>query len=50
MIILKIVMRGSPLLLTHETFPFEKMVPGVLVPEMIEDRAKIVIESIKEKV
>ncbi len=42
--------KGSSLLLTHETFPFEKMVPGMLVPEMIEDRAKIVIESIKDKV
>ena len=42
--------KGSSLLLTHETFPFEKMVPGMLDPEMIEDTAGIVNEALKDKV
>jgi hypothetical protein len=29
--------------------PFDKMIPGMLEPEMIEDKAKIVNEAIKEK-
>jgi len=32
-----------------KAFPFDKMVPGVLDPEMIEDTAKIVNEAIKDK-
>jgi len=36
--------------LTHEAFPFDKMVPGMLDPEMIEDTAKIVNEAITDKV
>ena len=31
-------------------FPFDKMVPGMLDPEMIEDTVKIVNEAIKGKV
>jgi hypothetical protein len=34
------VMKGSNLLLTHEGFPCEKMILGMLDPEMIEDMAK----------
>ena len=30
--------------------PFDKMIPGMLDPEMIEDTAKIVDEAIKDKV
>jgi hypothetical protein len=30
-------------------FPFDKMVPGMLDPEMIEDTAKIVNEALKDK-
>jgi hypothetical protein len=33
-----------------KAFPFDKMVPGMLVPEMIEDTARIVNEAIKDKV
>jgi len=33
-----------------KAFPFDKMVPGMLDPEMIEDTAKIVKEGIKDKV
>ncbi|MCJ7494170.1 MAG: hypothetical protein MUP68_08025 [Deltaproteobacteria bacterium] len=33
-----------------KAFPFDKMVPGMLDPEMIEDTAKIVNEAIKDKV
>jgi hypothetical protein len=36
--------------LTHEAFPFDKMVPGMLGPEMIEDIAKNVNEAQKDKV
>jgi len=32
--------KGSSLLLAHEAFPFAKMIPGMLDPEMIEDKAK----------
>ena len=32
-----------------KAFPFDKMVPGMLDPEMIEDTAKIVNEAIKDK-
>ena len=42
-------MKGSSLLLTHEAFPFDKMVPGMLDPEMIEDTAKIVNEVMKDR-
>ena len=31
-------------------FPFDKMIPGMLDPEMIEDTAKIVNEALKDKV
>jgi hypothetical protein len=33
-----------------KAFPFDKMVSGMLDPEMIEDTAKIVNEAMKEKV
>jgi hypothetical protein len=33
-----------------KAFPFDKMVSGMLDPEMIEDTAKIVNEAIKDKV
>jgi len=33
-----------------KVFPFEKMVPGRLDPEMVEDTAKIVYEGVKDKV
>jgi len=33
-----------------QAFPFDKMIPGMLDPEMIEDTAKIVNEAIKDKV
>ena len=33
-----------------KAFPFDKMVPGMLDPEMIEDTARIVNEAIKDKV
>ena len=33
-----------------KAFPFDKMFPGMLDPEMIEDTAKIVNEAIKDKV
>ena len=45
----------TPLRMSHEesyakAFPFDKMIPGMLDPEMIEDTAKIVNESQKDKV
>ncbi len=42
-------MKRSNLLLNYEAFPFEKMTPGMLGPEMIEDTDKIVNEAIKHK-
>ena len=33
-----------------QAFPFDKMVPGMLDPEMIEDTVKIVNEATKDKV
>ena len=33
-----------------KAFPFDKMVPDMLDPEMIEDTANIVNEAIKDKV
>jgi hypothetical protein len=33
-----------------KAFPFDKMVSGMLDPEMIQDTAKIVNQAIKEKV
>ena len=33
-----------------KAFPFDKMVPGMLDPEMIEDMAKIVNEAQKDRV
>ena len=33
-----------------KAFPFEKMVDGMLDPEMIEDAVKIVNEAIKNKI
>ena len=33
-----------------KALPFDKMVPGMLDPEMIEDTAKIVNEATKDKV
>ena len=32
-----------------KAFPFDKMIPGMLDPEMIEDTAKIMNEAIKDK-
>ena len=45
----------TPLRMSYEesyakAFPFDKMVPGMLDPEMIEDTAKIINEAIKEKI
>jgi uncharacterized protein YecE (DUF72 family) len=45
----------TPLRMSYEesyakAFPFDKMVSGMLDPEMIEDTAKIVNEAIKDKV
>jgi len=36
--------------LTHGAFPFDKMVPRMLDPEVIEDTTKIVKEAVKGKV
>ncbi len=33
-----------------KAFPFDKMVSGMLDPEMIEDTVKIVNEAIKDKI
>ena len=33
-----------------KAFPFDKMIPGMLDPEMIEDTVKIVNEAIKDKI
>ena len=33
-----------------KAFPFDKMVPGMLDPEMIEDTVKIANEAVKDKV
>jgi hypothetical protein len=41
---------GSSLLLTHEAFPFDKIVSSMPDPEMVEDRAKIINEAVKDKV
>ena len=43
---------GIPALTMFRTavFPFNKMVPGMLDPEMIEDVAKIVNEAQKDRV
>ena len=35
--------------MTHEAFPFDQGVPGMLDPEMIEDTAKMKNEAIKDK-
>ena len=45
----------TPLRMSYEesyakAFPFDKMVSGVLDPEMIEDTVKIVNEPIKDKI
>jgi hypothetical protein len=45
----------TPLRMSYEesyakSFPFDKMVPGMLDPEMIEDKARIVNEAIEDKV
>jgi hypothetical protein len=45
----------TPLRMSYEesyakAFPFDKMVPGMLNSEMIEDTAKIVSEATKDKV
>jgi len=45
----------TPLRMSYEesyakAFPFDKMVPGMLEPEMIEDTAKIMNEAQKNKV
>jgi hypothetical protein len=41
--------KGSNLLLTHEAFPFDKMVAGIADPKMVEDTARIINEAIKDK-
>ncbi len=33
-----------------KAFPFDKMIPGMLDPEMIEDTVKTVNEAIKDKI
>ncbi|MCX5910859.1 MAG: hypothetical protein NTV04_02905 [Deltaproteobacteria bacterium] len=33
-----------------KAFPFDKMIPGMLGSEMIEDTAKILNEAVKDKV
>jgi hypothetical protein len=33
-----------------KAFPFDKMIPGMLDPEMIEDTVRIVNEAIKDKI
>ena len=33
-----------------KAFPFDKMVSGMLDPEMVEDTVKIVTEAIKDKI
>ena len=45
----------TPLRMSYEesyakAFPFDKMVSGMLDPEMIEDTVKIVNEAIKDKI
>jgi hypothetical protein len=45
----------TPLRMSYEesyakAFPFDKMVRGILDPEMIEDTVKIVKEAIKDKI
>jgi len=45
----------TPLRMSYEesyakAFPFDKMVSGMLDPEMIEDTGKIVNEAIKDKI
>jgi hypothetical protein len=45
----------TPLRMSYEqsfakAFPFDKMIPGMLDPETIEDTTKIVNEAIKDKV
>ena len=39
-------MKRSNLLLTHEAFPFDKMVSRILDPEMIGDMARIIKEAL----
>ena len=36
--------------MTQEAFPFDKMVPGIADPEMVEDTARIINEAIKDRV
>ena len=45
----------TPLQMSYEesyakAFPFDKLIPGMLAPEMIEDTARIVNEAIKDRV
>lgn len=45
----------TPLRMSYEesyvkAFPFDKMIPGMLDPEMIEDSIRIVNEAIKDKI
>jgi len=45
----------TPLRMSYEesyakAFPFDKMIPGMLNPEMIEDTIKIANEAIKDKI
>jgi hypothetical protein len=43
------LIKGSNLFLTHESFPFDKTVSGMVDPEMIEDTAKIANEAINRQ-
>jgi hypothetical protein len=45
----------TPLRMSYEesyakAFPFDKMIPGMLDPEMVEDTPRIVKEAIKDKI
>ena len=34
----------------RKAFPFDKMIPGMLDPEMIQDTARIVNEALQDKI
>jgi hypothetical protein len=44
------MVNGSGLFLTHKACPFDKMVGGMLDPQMTEDSAKIVNGAAKGKI
>ena len=43
------VSEGASLLLTHDAFSIDKLIPGMLDPEMIEDTAKILNEAQRDE-